>query len=367
MKAKNLIFLTLVFGIILIGIIITIFLLASQPVNITTTPISKPVSMPGETVISIEQGNVDNFDVAVINADDTIDLKNIKGERIPINLDKNSWKNINWSPDGKLLSVLGKTADNVFDLFIFNLSTKSWRQATKFNQATIGVSSYLWRDSNVILFTQGTPGEHWIHQYVYASGEITKLNRTEGELFTIAGDAKSMVVKLNNNNEVTSFAFYKIDGTLIYNLSKVSDTTSNLPIAIKNITYTTSSENIVLTSMEGKLYKHVFGNSNAIEISVAEGFTPICGVTEKIVVGLQKNIEGKIFLDTINIDNTPLINIASTDSNGKDIDFSKTKCYKLNNVALNIEGNWYLAKDSEFNEFFALKTTKEASFRTLTD
>jgi len=210
MKPKNLIFLTLVFGIVLLGVIATIFLLASQPVTIITNPISKPVSVPGETIISIDQGDVNNFDIAVINADDTIDLKNTKGERIPIQLDKNSWKDLKWSPDGKLLSVLGKTGDNIFDLFVFNLSTKAWKRATQFSQSTIGLSSYLWRDSNVILFTQGIPGEHWIHQYVYNSGEITKLNRTEGELFTIALDAKSMVVKLNNNNDKHLLPFLKL-------------------------------------------------------------------------------------------------------------------------------------------------------------
>jgi len=365
MKPKNLIFLTLVFGIVLLGVIATIFLLASQPVTIITNPISKPVSVPGETIISIDQGDVNNFDIAVINADDTIDLKNTKGERIPIQLDKNSWKDLKWSPDGKLLSVLGKTGDNIFDLFVFNLSTKIWKRATQFSQSTIGLSSYLWRDSNVILFTQGIPGEHWIHQYVYNSGEITKLNRTEGELFTIALDAKSMVVKLNNNNDTTSFAFFKTDGTLIYNLSKVSDTTSNLPIIISNITYTTSSDNIVLTSQEGKLYKHIFGNSNAIEITKAAGFTPICGVTDKIVLGLQKSSEGKIFLDTISTENTSLINIASMESKGKDIDFSKTKCYKVNNTALNIDGIWYMADGNEFKGFTVIQTTKEVAFRTL--
>lgn len=367
MKPKNLIFLTLVFGIVILGVIATIFLLASQPVNIITNPISKPVSIPGETIISIDQGNVNNFDIAAVNKDDTIDLKNTKGERIPIQLDKRSWKDLRWSPDGKLLSVLGKTGENVFDLFIFNLSSKSWRQATKFNQTIIGVSSYLWRDSNVILFTQGNPGEHWIHQYVYNSGEITKLNRTEGELFTIALDAKSMVVKLNTNKDATSFAFFKTDGTLIYNLSKVSDTTTNLPIVISNITYTTSSDNIVLTSVGGKLYKHIFGNSNAIEITKGEGFTPICGVTDKTILGLQKSTEGKIFLDTINTENTSLINIASMDSKGKDIDFSKTKCYKVNNTALNVDGVWYMAVNNEFKEFTVIETTKEVAFRTLTD
>ncbi len=365
MKAKNLIFLTLVFGIVVIGVLATIFLLASQPVILKDkTPVSSPVSTPGETIIPIDQGNVNNFDIAVINPDDTIDLKNTQGERIPIQLDKNSWKDLKWSPDGKLLSVLGKTGENIFDLFIFNLSSKSWKHATKFDQTIVGVGSYLWRDSNVILFTQGTPGEHWVHQYVYASGEITKLNRTEGELFTISSDAKSMVVKLNENEDTTSFAFFKTDGTLIYNLSKVTDA-NNQPIIIKNITYTTSSDNIVLTSKDNKIYRHTFGNSTAIEIPKAAGFNPLCGVTDTVVLALQKNEEGKIFLDTISIEKTDLVNIASLNSNGKDIDFSKTKCYKLNNVALNLDGSWYVAKDNAFNEFFAIKTAKEVSFRTI--
>ncbi|MFS8130688.1 MAG: hypothetical protein ACMG57_01785 [Candidatus Dojkabacteria bacterium] len=365
MKAKNLIFITLVFLIIVIGILATIFLLASQPVIIKdNTPVSTPVSIPGETVISIDQGNVNNFDIATINPDDTIDLKNTQGERIPIQLDKNSWKDLKWSPDGKLLSVLGKTGENIFDLFVFNISTKSWRQATKFSQTIIGISSYLWRDSNVILFTQGTPGEHWIHQYVYASGEITKLNKTEGELFTISPDSKSMIVKLNDNNDATSFAFFKPDATLIYNLSKVTDA-NNLPIIIKNITFTTSPENILLTSKDNKIYRHTFGNSSAIELTKAAGFNTLCGVTDKVVLGLQQTAEGKVFLDTISIEGTDLVNIATLDVQGKDIDFSKTKCYKLNNVALNISGSWYVAKDNAFNEFFALKTAKEVSFRTL--
>jgi len=148
-------------------------------------------------------------------------------------------------------------------------------------------------------------------------------------------------------------------------LSKVSDTTSNLPIIISNITYTTSSDNIVLTSQEGKLYKHIFGNSNAIEITKAAGFTPICGVTDKVVLGLQKSSEGKIFLDTISTENSDLINIASMDSKGKDIDFSKTKCYKVNNTALNIDGIWYMADGNEFKGFTVIQTTKEVAFRTL--
>ncbi|MEP7103788.1 MAG: hypothetical protein ABI721_03705 [Candidatus Dojkabacteria bacterium] len=368
MKAKNLIFLSLVFIIVAAGVITTIFLLASTPVIHTTNPpVSKPVSSSTDgNIISINDGNIDNFDIALITSEDTIQLKNSQNEIIPINLDKTNWKDIKWSPDGKLLSVLGKSGENIFDLYIFNLKDRLWKKATTFNQTNTGIDSYIWKDSNIILFTQGTAPEHWIHQYIYVSGEITKLNKTEGTLFAIAADAKSMVVKLNSNNDESSFAFFNTDGTLAYNLNKVLNSTDNKALVISNIVYTKDSNNIILSSMDGKVYRHTFGNSNAIEITNAKNFYPLCGVTEKVVLGVQKNEEDKLFVDTFNIDNTPLVNIASKSIGDLTIDFSKTKCYKTNNVALSLSnGDWLNTENNQFEDFFLIDVAKEVSFRDL--
>lgn len=369
MKAKTLIFITLVFGIVLIGVLATIFLLASTPViTDQKPPVSNPVSSADGNVIDLNQGNVTNFDIAVINPEDTIDLKNNDGQRIPIQLAKMSWKDLNWSPDGKLLAVLGKTSENIFDLFVFNTEKKSWTTSTSFNKSTLGIDSYVWRDSNVILFTQGITGEHWIHQYVYNSGEITKLQKTEGKIQLLAPDASSMVVKLNDNNDSTSFAFYKPDATLIYNLNKVTDS-SNQPLLVSNVIYTKSANNIILRTTNGKVYSHTFGNSNAIELVNGLNSIPMCAVTEKVFLGLKENSlengDHYVEMDTISIENNTKTTVATITQDANRVDFSASKCYKVSNMALNLGGNWYLSKDSNFFSFFAIRNAVEVSFRNL--
>src|SRR5258706_5344329 len=154
------------------------------------TPVSSPASSPtdGTNVIIINSGDAKEFINATITTDDTIILKNNKADKLIIQLERKHWKNLQWSPSSNLLAVMGETTSGVFDIYIYNLNDKSWSKATDYSNFSNGVDSYYWIDNKMILYTQGTAPERWLHKFNYLSKEIVKLEHIDGTIDSLSPD-----------------------------------------------------------------------------------------------------------------------------------------------------------------------------------
>lgn len=146
---------------------------------------------------------------AGVSANKTIDIVNNDGTTKVINLSDRNWHNIQISPNGKFLSVLGITTDNVANLFIYNFETGMWSQATAFSSNSI--SSYTWSGDSELFFIQGTDENHWVHKYDVLNQQSIKIFRTSGEIENYFSSLSQIVIK-KPLGEGYIFELFNIEG-----------------------------------------------------------------------------------------------------------------------------------------------------------
>lgn len=173
-------------GCVVVLVVIALILMAllSQQRNGEVEPKEEQLSSTPEREAEVKLEPFD-FPEAAITSEDTIVLFDKAEEKQAIvNLNQKNWKDINCSPQGDLVAILGETNSEkqVYDLHIFDQQTRKWQRATYYSDIGEGISGYDWYAQNIIRYTQGDQGNNWVHEYDYVQQEVTKLYRIEGEL-----------------------------------------------------------------------------------------------------------------------------------------------------------------------------------------
>lgn len=354
----------------LLGLIIAaiIFLLGSKPIAQVPVPppvstaVSSPVPNP---VIDIETQRLKAYQYAVITASDTIELRNSQGQKLVINLDKKKWKDIKWSSDKSFVSVLGESSAGIYDLYIYSLASKNWRQSTSYTSSGVGIDSYIWRGDDSVFFTQGKKPDYWFHRYNFSSNEIQKLERVDGAIYAISPDETVIAIKIQDPGLDPEFAFIALDGSLLYKLN-ASDSNNSL-IQVERLVFTTNSDKLVLQSKQKQFYGHDFGTSRGTLVTNGQNLTLLCGVNEVVVLGVeQREVNKTLTYSTLNIQtDLPKLVATETFDEGKEFDFDKSVCFDTNNVILKQkEGNiWYTQENSEIIELVVLQETVDADYK----
>jgi hypothetical protein len=307
-----------------------------------------------------------DYQYAAVTNKDTIILRNEIGDSININLEQKSWKNIQWSTNKNSIAALGETVPGVFDIYIFNLNEKIWKQATDFSKTKTGVTSYLWQQDNVILFTQGVGIDNWLHRYVNNSGEITKITRVKGVIDTLSSDNTIIMIK-SNNGSMNVFEFYLLDGSIIYSTDILKQPSTNIPLQISGIKFTLNPDLILLQSSDNKIYKNSFGSIQITELQNAKNLIPLCGINESVFLMMANN-STSLKIQTINFVSELVKDLATVDLNSANIlKTENSTCYKTNNVLINTSQDnvvkWYTIIQNELKENPVLKDVIFLSYK----
>lgn len=278
MKGKKTILIGVVGLLISIVVLILIALLSQLPINNngTDTPISVPVSTPNINVIDFNNSNGGAFEYAMIKQDDTIELRNKVNEKFIIGLQKKEWKSLQWSPDGKLISALGKSTDTIYDIYIYNTTRQEWNQVTDYKNFNTGVDQYTWVDNNTILFTHGEEPNRWLHRYNYISKETLKVSNIVGDMVSVSPDLKYLVIKSND----TAPEIYNAMGLQVQILNTIKNAETEGAIAFETVNFFSNSEKILALDIYGDYYKFNLGDSTAVKTTLTSDYTVTCSRTE---------------------------------------------------------------------------------------
>jgi hypothetical protein len=156
------------------------------------------------------------FKYAGISKQDTLVFVDDSGDEVFTQLDHKSWKDVKWSPDGTLVSALGKTAETtdkqpIFDLFIYDFKEAQWKQITFFQDSGTGITGYDWAKDLHVVFTQGPVGEIWLHDYDYPNAELLKKFQMVGTLQDYLEGSDQYLVKRITSLDLTNLNKGKID------------------------------------------------------------------------------------------------------------------------------------------------------------
>lgn len=287
MNGKKTIFIGIIGLIISIVLLVLIVLLSLLNNTSGNSQIQNPVSNPVSSTVNIIDLNNPKggaFEFAVIRPDDTIELRNKINEKFIIGLEKRNWKEINWSPDSKLVSALGESKPGIYDIYIYNISRKEWNRVTDFQNFTSGVDNYVWIDNNTIFFTQGENPTRWIHRYNYISKETLKLANIAGDIVMISPNREYIVVKAQG----TVPEVYNNQGTKISVIDSVIDIEDSRPLAFEELNFFSNSEKVLGLTTNDEYYKFNIGDVNAVKVSLNKEVIPLCSVSENTFYTFQK-------------------------------------------------------------------------------
>lgn len=214
MKPKLTVVLVIIF-ILLCGLIMAAVLLGSLPsgsgnANNTSSTSSTTISVPAQLVGLQDPAIAAKYFLAAIKPDDTVVVINPNDqEEIVVNLDKRQWQKPRWSPDGKLLAVLGVTDDVrlVYDIFIYDLVRAKWSQVTNYASLGFGVDGYAWLDASRLMFTQGPEGNHWLHRFDYRNQETRKEFSLAEVLVEVQLSNQQLITKSATGNQWVVYSF----------------------------------------------------------------------------------------------------------------------------------------------------------------
>lgn len=292
MKPKSIILLTILFIIICFSIIVVILLLTTfnkkaVVIEVDDTPISNPVSFAPE----IPNDPIANFEIAAITNKDTINILDKKDNEVIINLEQKSWKNIQISPDSKMISVLGLSAESIYDLYIYDVGAKSWSKVTNFESQGSGVESYLWLDNSSLLFIQGVNPERWLHSYKIRQQEVKKLSKVEGQIYQLSAKKDKLIFQTSKDN---NFEYYVTtsEGQKIYSFTNLKEGSTTVS-KFKNVSFT-ADENVIFLTTEDKYYYSLFGSRELIPIESSVRGDFLC-----------TNTKGIPLISILNLDSAP--------------------------------------------------------------
>lgn len=231
--------------------------------------------------VDLSNRNLAGYEYATISDDDTIVLINTLGDKVIINLERRAWQNISWSPDGLLVSVLGKTRDNIYDIYIFQIQSRTWIRATNFSALGIGVDSYTWKGSREITFTQGQGSERWLHSYNHESRSILKIAQTSARVIEYSRQRTYLVLK-DDGSDKLSYHIHNNLGNKLLELNRFvdsSNTSQNLTIS--QLFSITDSDKIVFSIGEAQFAKTELGSLSAFLMDIEKSdYNFLCSINE---------------------------------------------------------------------------------------
>ena len=360
MKEKKLIFISCTGLIILFCLFLTFLALAGAFNRSVERPISYP-SNP-ENIINVELEEKKEFNFAVVTENDTIELRNRLGDKQIITLENKNWKDLKWSTDNQNLTVLGESSEGIYDIFIYNINSKSWSNLTNYKASESGVTSYLWSDSENIYFKQGIGSESWVHNLNInsLSNGVIKVKQKEGELYKISPDKKTLLLKFDSQ-----FNFITLEGedlsTIIY-IKVVTLQGEELNEILKNIYFVDNSDSLIFETLSGKLAEGSRDEISAKEIN-SGGIEILCQTDENSLVG-YKFEDSKLIVNTLSLESFKI--------NGKEVfeDVSakvltdKSICYNSDETLIYLESEnskWVVNNKTSLSEVSYLDNVVEVS------
>jgi hypothetical protein len=286
--------------IILCLILVTLLTLLAINMNQTAPVIEEPESYPESyiSIIPLTPKEIEQYKYVITTTDNTIELKTPLNGRVVINLEQRKWKDIQWSPDNKLIAVLGETKTGIYDLFIYNLETRVWIKPTNYALQPSGIDSFKWMNNDVIFFTQGTENNRWVHRFAYSSQqEILKINRTRGVISDVSPDGENLIIKTEND-----FVIQDIKGVSLYNFETLvtedPETSQNTNLKIQSVIFSKTPDVLLITSEENLTYTHKLNSQTAEAFKLDDEFAQfktICSSTGEEFTGyLAEDNEIKI-------------------------------------------------------------------------
>ncbi len=368
-KNRKKIFLIFISFFLICGFILALFLFIYLLQNIGNNPDPAPVDPPPEDEEEDEEdddgpiiiGNGRNVDpyFAAINSDGTFSIYDKEGKNLPLELDDNNWKNLEWSPDNQNISVIG-TNNGLDNIFLYNLEENSGEWVTLFNQESdeVGVSSYRWVDEENIYYMQGENNNSWLNRFnINTNQERRRVIRIDGEIVSNATNLSNRLVIQTDDD----FEIVDLDGNLQYSGSQLNlddEITSLYLFEEKILVETTNSFNDIF------YYEYDLSEDVLNDEIIFENFNQIC-LEDTSLIGyrileLQKELRILKFseeLETISASEREVfdnINLDSFDCNSSDVIVYSEK--DLAEVLDRI--NWYIIEDDIQNIEF-LENAKE--------
>jgi hypothetical protein len=339
--------------------------------NNNNNPISSPVSSP-DNIIKIPLNDRTAYKYVEITTDDTILMKNDKGEKIVINLERKNWKNLKWSPDGKKVSVLGNTGEGIFNMFIFDLYSENWTKITNYLSNDSGILSYFWKDSSTILYVAKTDSNLWLHSFNYTSGELLKLNIIQGVINDVSNNKKRIILKSTvTGSEIPNFYITDGSGVLIYKFDKIANEKGRL-LVITDVIFSRDPDKLLLeTTFLGNtfLYEADFGSIVAKPIDSLLSFNSLCTTDEAKFLGYDYvTTENNLKIISLDISNLNFKTIVEKNfDTAITIIPDKTVCVEDGSVLLNLtvagKNTWYVLNNDKIEEVGIFLNAKEISIR----
>lgn len=225
--------------------------------------------------------NLSGYEYAAITPDDTIALINKLGEKVIINLERKSWKNISWSPGGELVAVLGETGSSVYDIYIFEIKSRTWVQATNFVAFGVGVDSYTWKGSEQIDFTQGLGKDKWLHSYNHNSRSILKIVPTPAKIIEYSKLRKYLVLKDEVEGGISYHVHDNLGNKLLELNNFVDSMNSDIKYKITRLFSITDNEKVVFSVGKSQFAKSEVGSLTATLMDVEDkDYSFLCAIND---------------------------------------------------------------------------------------
>lgn len=335
LSTKSIGFLVTILVGLCVGFLGAFMLLSTESLKEDLQNDSSTVSFPVSNPVSFSVGDTqqkDSLKYALITKDETIELEYENGSFQKINLNKQNWKNISISPDKENIAVLSDVNDaGVFDLYIYNLKTQKWNSASNYigSEVSAGITSYTWKDNDLIYYTQGDASDHWLHTYTLSSGQIKKLSKVDGLILEISPD-KSKILYASIDDRTEKYFFTTLGGDFILRLSDANP--------IEQVFFTQDINKLLVNQQVEKVNvvkQNLFGSATFDEVEELAQNSIICRVDNTFV---SYNSSTQTF-SKFKLDSLELIKISKTPASADNAKCFNDKIILSSNIG---ESNfWY--------------------------
>ncbi len=348
MKDRGLVIFVTIVSIVIFSIVGLLLVISNLNQN-TNVIVSYPVSYTNS--IRIVPKELEKYNYVGIDKDNVLTFVDLSGETKIITLENKEWKNIKWSPDNTLVSVLGKV-NNIYNLFIYDLSQEKLEQITFYNDSDI--SNFSWINDDELIYIQGEGSSRWLHSYKYSTkAQLLKINRVDGEL-----------VRIDNSNSIyiyettTSFDLRDKMGKLISKLSK-EFTKDIYSFNISEVLSLNSLDDLILKDSDNNVYLYnlISDEIKQLEINFFDDLHLLCSLDSNQFNLYTKNINS---LEVLKYDLTyDLLEMGDIiTSNYEALEGDTLKSCRDNKYLINanVDGElkWFI-DDESFKEILILK------------